>query len=168
MDPSRPQQLHHIRSVLVKQPRRTPFPAVLHLPPLLRMPAEVLDLISDFIMELDTSSPRPFDPLLEQKVQSLQNLRYTCRQLVSPCLSSSLTNFSITILSLAFISCLFFMLDVNDTAHKACSFLNKLLLQDLSILRSSNIRSISLSIRNRIRNLSYHTDELRLFRRSQP
>lgn len=46
------------------------------------MPAEVLDLISDFLMEHHISPPRSFDSYLERKVQSLQNLRYTCRQLV--------------------------------------------------------------------------------------
>ena len=69
---------------MIKQPQRTIFPARRILSPLLRMPAEVLDLISDFLMELDTSTPRPFDPFLNQKVQSLQNLRHTCRQLVFP------------------------------------------------------------------------------------
>lgn len=50
------------------------------------MPAEVIDLISDFVMDHNpTSSSRPlFDPFLEQKVRSLQSLRHTCRQLVRP------------------------------------------------------------------------------------
>lgn len=45
------------------------------------MPAEVLDLISDFTMGLSTISPRPTDPEIDVKVQNLQNLRYTCRQM---------------------------------------------------------------------------------------
>jgi len=46
------------------------------------MPAEVLDLVSDFILDMDMSSPRPLPDLI-RKVQTLQHLRYTCRQMVS-------------------------------------------------------------------------------------
>ena len=132
------------------------------------MPPEVLDLISDFLMELDTTSPRPFDPHLGQKVQSLQNLRYTCRQLVSPQFLSSLTNISITIRSLAFIFCPFFMLNVYNTAPNAyVSVSNNLPPEDLSIPNNFNIKSISLSIRNHIKNRFCHTDESRLSRPSR-
>jgi hypothetical protein len=45
------------------------------------MPAEVLDLVSDFLINPDPDFPRDSDPNLYRKVRSLQNLRYTCRQL---------------------------------------------------------------------------------------
>lgn len=86
VDPSRQQQIHHMPSMLIKQPRRRALSPTRSLPPLLRMPPEVLDLISDFLMDLDTTCLRPSDPILDAKAQSLQNLRYTCRQMVFPIL----------------------------------------------------------------------------------
>jgi hypothetical protein len=76
VDPSRQRQFQNVQSVLIRQP----IPNT-SLPPLLQMPGEVLDLISDFIMETPTTSPRPLDPELSAKVQTLQNLRYTCRRI---------------------------------------------------------------------------------------
>src|SRR5277367_5348692 len=74
-------------------------------PPLLQMPAEVLDLISDFLMELDPSVPRPYDPNLDKNCRSLQSLRHTCRKMVPPSTLVPYTNVcSTTTLSPASIS----------------------------------------------------------------
>jgi hypothetical protein len=81
------------------------------------MPAEVLDLISNFIMEVDNSSPRLLEPNLHQKVQSLQNLRYTFRQMVPllpPSLNSVLTCDSTITPSRESISSPFYMLNVYE------------------------------------------------------
>jgi hypothetical protein len=80
VDPSR-EYSFKVESLAISQPVIHP---AIQLPSLLRMPAEVLDLISDFIMQLDKSNPRPPDPLLETHVRTLQSLRSTCRQLVPP------------------------------------------------------------------------------------
>src|SRR5271170_6937973 len=74
--------LHRVRSVLVRQPSLSNV--VGFQPPLLQMPAEVLDLISDFLMQLDTSTPRSYDPNLDKNCRSLQSLRHTCRKMVLP------------------------------------------------------------------------------------
>lgn len=79
-----------MRSDLIQRARRVASPhSEAIIPPLLRMPGEVLDLISDFIMDINpylhqNLDPRQLDLYLYEKSHSFQSLRYTCRQLVPP------------------------------------------------------------------------------------